>query len=241
MTWPASGGPQTPIRDSQRSHFSGPSGGQVIFLDGVSVDFGGFKALESIQVSVRAGELLFITGPSGAGKSSLLRVISGELVPTTGRRVGPSRDQLFAGQVFQDLKLLAGETVEENLLWAYDSEAWDNFKSFSSQLKDLSKFLEFEHQLSCPVGKVNGGLRQKVALARAILSKPDMLLLDEPTAHLDIRNAQQIFEVVNFYNSKRALTVVWASHDRELVRKFNGRIIHLEKGRLVYSGHACFI
>jgi cell division transport system ATP-binding protein len=87
----------------------------------------------------------------------------------------------------------------------------------------------------------NGGLKQKVAMIRALLSKPQVLLADEPTAALDKESAMKLFEILNFYNVRRNLTVVWASHNRDLVKQFPGKIVHLDGGKLIYSGHACFI
>lgn len=250
MAWPGSSNSINSAQSSSiidrssagsRSHFSNLPTGPLVFLDGVAMDFAGHRALESIQLSLQPGELLFITGPSGAGKSTLLKILSGDLRPTQGRVVVASKGRANFGQVFQDLKLIEGETLRENLEWSYDSELWKSHKEFVTQLKDLAHFFEFENQLNKSLDKVNGGLKQKVALVRALLSSPDILVLDEPTAHLDFRSSQRVFEAIQFYNSKKGMTVVWASHDRELVRKFNGRIVHIEKGRLVYSGNACFI
>ena len=89
--------------------------------------------------------------------------------------------------------------------------------------------------------KANGGLKQKVALVRALLAKPEIIILDEPTGSLDVDNARKVYEVLSYYNMKKKLTIIWASHNRELVKKFTGRIIHLDSGKLVYTGHACFI
>ena len=91
------------------------------------------------------------------------------------------------------------------------------------------------------VKDANGGLKQKVAMVRALLSKPQVLLADEPTAALDKESAMKLFEILNFYNVRKNLTVIWASHNRDLVKQFPGKIVHLDAGNLVYSGHACFI
>lgn len=251
MAWPGSSNssnyshqssiPSSKSSPGVRSHFSNSPTGPLVFLDGVSMEFAGLRALEGIQLALQPGELLFITGPSGAGKSTLLKILSGHLIPTQGRVVQAVKGQANFGQVFQDLKLIEGETLRENLEWSYDSSQWKSHKDFVTQLKDLAHFFEFENQLDKSIDKINGGLKQKVALVRALLSTPDILVLDEPTAHLDFRSSQRVFEAIQFYNSKKGMTVVWASHDRELVRKFSGRIVHIEKGRLIYSGNACFI
>jgi ABC-type phosphate/phosphonate transport system, ATPase component len=74
-----------------------------------------------------------------------------------------------------------------------------------------------------------------------LMTRPNVLIADEPTASLDKESSIKLFDVLNFYNVKRKLTVIWASHNRDLVKQFPGKIVHLENGKLVYSGHACFI
>ena len=78
-------------------------------------------------------------------------------------------------------------------------------------------------------------------MIRALLTRPNVLLADEPTSSLDKESSIKMFDVLNYYNVKRQLTVIWASHNRELVKQFPGKIVHLENGKLIYSGHACFI
>jgi cell division transport system ATP-binding protein len=78
-------------------------------------------------------------------------------------------------------------------------------------------------------------------MVRALMTSTNILIADEPTAILDKESSIKLFDFLNFYNVKRKLTVVWASHNRELVKQFPGKIVHLENGKLVYSGHACFI
>ena len=78
-------------------------------------------------------------------------------------------------------------------------------------------------------------------MIRALLSRPTALLADEPTAALDKESSYRLFEVLNHFNHKKGLAVVWATHNKELIKQFPGKIAHLDGGRLVYSGHACFI
>ena len=95
--------------------------------------------------------------------------------------------------------------------------------------------------LNLKVSEANGGLKQQIALIRSLLSRPQILLLDEPTSSLDTEKALKVYEILDFVNSKYGTTCIWATHNRELIKKFNGRIIYLDKGKLIYSGHACFI
>jgi cell division transport system ATP-binding protein len=109
------------------------------------------------------------------------------------------------------------------------------------ELEQLAKYLGLHEFFNTPVKNLNGGSKQKVALLRALMSRPNILLLDEPTSALDIDNAQKVFELVRYFNEKFHMTIFWASHNRDMVRKFTGKNIHLEKGRIVYTGHACLI
>lgn len=215
----------------------------LFYLDNVSVSFKKIHALTNISFSVNPGEILFITGASGAGKSTLLRVLSGEVKSNKGKffKKDIRGKKTFIAQVFQDLKLINGKTCEDNLWLAYDKKIYKNKNEFHKDMKELAQYLGAWDYLHVKMKDANGGLKQKIAIIRALLSKPDVLLADEPTCSMDKDNAVKVFEILNFYNTKKGLTVIWASHNRELVKQFPGKIAHLENGKLVYSGHACFI
>lgn len=212
----------------------------LFFLEDVSVQFGAIKALRNIHLKIEKGEIVFITGASGAGKTSLLKVLAGQLNPTTGTAYQPKKT-FFISQIFQDLRLLERKTCEANLLSAFDRRIYATKSEFLQDMNELCKILGIKDRLGLKVKDANGGLKQKVAFVRALLCRPEVILCDEPTASLDSENAQRIYDVLNLYNTKRGLTVIWASHNRELVQRFSGRIVHLDKGKLIYSGHACFI
>lgn len=219
-------------------------GSTLFFLDDVSVQYGDIKALKSVHLNVTKGEVLFITGASGAGKTTLLKVLAGDVEATSGRAIVPSNTNgstVFVSQVFQNLRLLNQATCLDNLLMAYDPNLYRSKAEFLSDMNELAKVLGVYDRLSMTMKDANGGLRQKVAIIRSLLSRPDVFIGDEPTSSLDYESTRKIFDVLNLYNAKRGLTVIWASHNRELVKKFTGRIVHLDNGRLVYSGHACFI
>lgn len=213
---------------------------QCFYLQDVTVDFGSIQGLRNVQLSVSNGEVLFITGSSGAGKTTLLKILTGEAEPTSGEVILPPRAK-FVAPVFQDLRLLEKKTCEANLWVSYDSSVHGSKKDFQKEINELARVFGISDRLDMKITKANGGLKQKVAIIRALLTRPEILVLDEPTSSLDATNAQKLFDVLNFYNTKRGLTVIWATHNRELVKKFSGRIVHLDRGKLVYSGHACFI
>jgi ABC-type lipoprotein export system ATPase subunit len=215
----------------------------LFHLDNLSVEFGNIKALKSVQLTIYPGEILFVTGPSGAGKTSLLSVLGGHIEPTSGKAILPQsrNSKHFVSTVFQDLRLIQKKTCEENLWMSFDGAIYDSKNDFYRELEDLTKLLNVYDHLNQKIEDCNGGLRQKIAMIRALLSRPTALLADEPTAALDKDNSYRLFEVLNHLNHKKGLTIVWATHNKDLIKQFPGKIAHLDAGRLVYSGHACFI
>lgn len=208
-------------------------------LENVTVDFGGIKAISNINLQIRKGEIVFVTGASGAGKSTLLNVLAGNIAPTGGNI--KIDDRVFTTQVFQDLRLVEHMSLLENLQYSFDPSVYRSRKEFDSDLNELVKILGIKNRIKLKAKDANGGLRQKVAIIRALLSKPDVFIADEPSSSLDFDNTKRLFDLLNIYNSKRGTTIIWASHNRELVQRFTGRIIHLDNSRLIHSGHACFI
>lgn len=214
----------------------------VYHLDNITVKYGVYAALQNVNLTINPNEILFITGKSGAGKSTLLNLLAEDLKPSSGKIYGPNLGKSgFVAQVFQDLKLFESQTCEENLWYAYDTSLYKSKNEFYSDMNELIGVLGIKDRMHLKISDANGGLKQKVAMVRALLSRPTVLLADEPTAALDKDSSAKLFDVINFYNVKRKLTVIWASHNRDLVKQFPGKIVHLENGKLVYSGHACFI
>lgn len=213
----------------------------LFHLDNICVKFGKNTVLNNVSLTVNPGEILFVTGKSGAGKTTLLNVLAGDKAPMAGKKFTPDYKNTFVAQVFQDLRLMENKTCEDNLWVSYDPALYKSKNEFYHDLDELATVLGFKDKLGIKIKDANGGLKQKVAMVRALLSRPQILLADEPTAALDKESAIKLFEILNFYNVKRNLTVIWASHNRDLVKQFPGKIIHLDAGKLIYSGHACFI
>lgn len=214
----------------------------VFHLDQVTVDFGNVKALRAVQLTVLPKDILFVTGPSGAGKSTLLNVMAGLQAPTQGKVELMQKDsKFFVASVFQDLRLLQDKSCEDNLWLSFDGRLYDSRDQFHRELVELSRVLGVYDFLGQKSDRCNGGLRSKVAMIRALLARPEALLADEPTAALDRDASYKLFELLNHYNQRRGLTLVWATHNKDLIKQFPGKVAHLDGGRLMYSGQACFI
>ncbi len=233
----------------KQKYTKGPVGTSVpiFYCEDVSVQFDEVRALKNIQLTIERGEIVFVTGASGAGKTTLLKLLSGITLPTSGKILRPNistennKKGLYISNVFQDLRLMGGYTCEENLMFAYDSTIYNSKNEFIQDMYELCRILGIKDRLGLKINLANGGLQQKVAIVRSLLTRPDVLIADEPTSSLDNDNARRLFDVFNLYNTKRGLTVIWATHNKEFIKSFTGRIIHLDNGRIVYSGHACFI
>ncbi len=224
-------------KNSQKHNISIDS---VFCLENVSVSFGKKVVLNKIQLKVDSGEIIIVIGPSGAGKTTLLELLAGNLKPSRGRIFGTYR-KFFKGIIFQDLRLMENRTCYENLILPFDGNIYKNYQEFENDMHELTSIFGLKDRLKSKVNELNGGAKQKLTIIRSLLTRPDILLADEATNSLDIQSAKKVFEILNLYNIKRKLTIVWSTHNRELLKYFSGRVVQLEKGRMIFSGYPCSI
>lgn len=211
-------------------------------LEDVTIKYNKTLALKNVSLKISRSDFLFVTGASGAGKTTLMNLLARNLKPDRGRIYRRAlRGTEFIAEIFQDLRLMQDHTIEENLFVAYDAKIHKNRNNFYSEMIELARYFGISDKLTLVIEQANGGLKQQVAIIRSLLSRPTILIADEPTCSMDRQSAARVFDLLNYYNTKRGLTVVWASHNRALVKEFNGKTIHLDKGKVVYSGYACFI
>ncbi len=208
----------------------------------VHKNYGANKALVDITIDISENELLFITGPSGAGKTTLLRLLYlGETV-SEGQvliegmnlsRISHKRIPFLRrkfGIIFQDYKLIPTKTVFDNV--ALVLEAVGKKRRFiEKKVKSVLRTVGMESNLHSLPPSLSGGEQQRVAVARAVVGDPTIILADEPTGNLDKDSADIIFELLKRFHVRGA-TIVIATHDKELIRKTGGRAIHLKQGRL---------
>jgi len=215
----------------------------MINLFHVSKAFGrDSMALRDVTLKIEKGEFIFITGPSGAGKSTLLKVMFGAENPTNGQIIIDGRNysriprleimrlRRRMGFVFQDFKLLPTKTVFENVAIALVVMGVEKREIKNRVLRILS-YLKLQHRMNFKPLSLSGGEQQRVAIARALVKEPTIILADEPTGNLDHSLSMETIELFRDVNN-RGTTVVIASHDREIIRKYGTRIIELNAGRL---------
>jgi ABC-type ATPase involved in cell division len=214
----------------------------VIELESVAHRYGNATAVEGIDLRVRAGEFVVLSGPSGAGKSTLLRVIAGLLRPSAGRVVVSGQDlsrerraapwlRQRIGLVFQELALLDDRSALDNVRLPLDIAGISARPARDRARAALACVGLAERERLRP-GQFSGGERQRLALARAIVHAPALLLADEPTARLDPAASRAVSELLHAQRDAGA-TVVVASHDTVAIDDPRVRCIRLEHGHIV--------
>jgi cell division transport system ATP-binding protein len=216
----------------------------MIYFNGVSKIYGkDGKALDDVTLTITAGEFVSVVGHSGAGKTSLIKMILAEESPTEGtvffesinvhklksKELTKLRRRI--GVVFQDFKLLSNKTAYENIAFAMEAAGKTNEEIASDvphvlELVDLgSKIFNFPHQMS-------GGEQQRLAIARAIINQPEIIIADEPTGNLDPINTYEIIQILKKINDL-GTTVILTTHNKGVIDSVGKRVITMEKGKVV--------
>jgi cell division transport system ATP-binding protein len=203
---------------------------------------GGQEALKDVSFALEAGELAFITGRSGAGKSTLLKLIpaierpSAGSVLVNGQNVGALKRAALPylrrniGLVFQDQKLLYDRSVYDNVMLPLAFSGHAPKEAARRARAALDKVGLLGRERSNPI-QLSGGEQQRLAIARAVVNRPALLIADEPTANLDADSAARILDIFVAFNQV-GVTVLIATHDQGLVARYGKRVLRLESGRI---------
>ncbi|RYH01385.1 ATP-binding cassette domain-containing protein [Salipiger sp. IMCC34102] len=217
----------------------------MIELEDVSYAYGGDTLFADLSLSVQPGSFLFLTGPSGAGKTTLLKLIYGDLLATSGRvalfgqdAAEMSRDQMALtrrriGVVHQDCQFLDHLPVAENV--ALPLQVSGRADEAAQNLDDLIGWVGLTRQANQTPPQLSGGERQRAALARAVITSPDVIVADEPTGNVDWEMSQRLLTLLVELN-RMGKTVLIATHDLNLIRaaksQVNAQLLRLTRGRL---------
>jgi cell division transport system ATP-binding protein len=218
--------------------------GTVIEARGLSKSYGSdVFALRDLSLTVGKGEFVFITGPSGAGKSTFLRLLlvkeraTGGEIHVNGHDLSSLRRPQIqeyrrgVGFIFQDFKLIPTRTVFENVAFVAEvlgvSPAQQQRRAFQ-----VLKWVGLQHRMQAYPRQLSGGEQQRIAIARALMNDPPLVVADEPTGNLDPDLSLEIMNLLREVNAGGA-TVVVATHDRELIRLVGRRAVTLDHGRIV--------
>ncbi len=216
----------------------------MISFSAVSKRFpGGKEALRAVTFSVPDGELQFITGHSGAGKSTLLKLIAAIERPSSGsvlvngQNVGTLKRRAIPylrrnlGLVFQDQKLLYDRSVYDNVMLPLAFSDHPPREAARRARAALDKVGLLERERANPI-QLSGGEQQRLAIARAVVNRPSILIADEPTANLDVESAADILEIFLAFNQV-GVSVLIATHDLALVEHYGTRVMRLAEGRML--------
>jgi len=235
-------------------------GAAILEIDDVSLAFGGVVALQGVSFDVRAHEIRAIIGPNGAGKSSMLNVINGVYHPQQGsvafkghrRRVVDPHEAARQGiaRTFQNIALFRGMTVLDNIMTGRNLKMKSNFLQQAlywgaarreelehrARVETVIDFLEIEHIRKTPVGRLPYGLQKRVELARALAAEPELLLLDEPMAGMNLEEKQDMSRFILGVNDELGTTIVLIEHDMSVVMDLSDRVVVLDYGRKIADG-----
>ncbi|BAF90587.1 ABC transporter ATP-binding protein [Azorhizobium caulinodans ORS 571] len=227
----------------------------------VSLRFGGLRALSDVSFSVEKGELFSIIGPNGAGKTSLLNCISGRYSPSEGKiffggrditRLKPNRRAAIGiGRTFQNLALFHHMSVLDNIMVGRHHLLKNNFLTGAlywfggaqkeelehrRKVEDVIDFLDIQHVRKATAGTLSYGLRKRVELARAVALEPELILLDEPMAGMNLEEKEDMARYIVDLNEEWGMTIIMIEHDMGVVMDISHRVMVLDFGRKIAHG-----
>ena len=206
----------------------------------------GTHALRGVSMQIEDGEFVFLVGPSGSGKSTILKLITGELKPTSGKVHvnGYSMERIrkrevpylrrTIGVVFQDFRLIKKKTVYENVAFVMRAVGAKEHQ-IRERVPYVLELVGLESKHDSLAEKLSGGEQQRVSIARALVNNPSTIIADEPTGNLDEELSLEIMSLLQEIN-KLGTTVLVVTHDMKLVQQMGNRVISLKAGQVVSDG-----
>ena len=215
----------------------------IRLIDAEKVYDNGTRALKGVSFTVDDGEFVFLVGPSGSGKSTIIKLMTGEVVPTAGRVMvnGFSMSRIAEkqipymrrtiGVIFQDFRLIEKKTVYENLGFAMRAVG-SSPREIKKRIPYVLELVGLEEKTDRYPNELSGGEQQRVAIARALINNPSTIIADEPTGNLDPARSLEIMMLLERIN-ELGTTVLVVTHEHELVRHFDRRVVTLSGGHII--------
>ena len=216
----------------------------IINLENINLENLEKKIFSNISTNIKEGELIYIIGKTGSGKSSLLKILYGDIILREGKAEIAGFDLINIkenkipflrrklGIVFQDFKLLADRSIKKNLEFVLKATDWKDKIKIKERIDEVLGLVQLQEKINNFPNQLSGGEQQRIAIARAILNKPKVILADEPTGNLDPATSKKVMKLLKDINDE-GTTVLIATHDYEIISKFPSKTIRIEKGKLL--------
>ncbi|NPA55093.1 MAG: ABC transporter ATP-binding protein [Epsilonproteobacteria bacterium] len=232
----------------------------MIALEHITKQFGGVVAINDLNFHVKKGEIFGLIGPNGAGKTTAFNIISGNYTPTSGRVLFKQQDitnkkpneivKLGIARTFQNIRLFDSMSVLDNVLVGFDSRFKYNLfeailrlrrfftqeEMFTKQARYLLEILKLDTHQFDNAKSLSYGNQRKVEIARALATNPQLLLLDEPAAGMNITESEELADILHFIRRKFNLTIILIEHDMKFVQKVCDRVLVLDYGKVIFEG-----
>ena len=219
----------------------------MIRLKNVEMEYdNGTRAIRGITMTIEDGEFVFLVGPSGSGKSTIIKLLTGEVVPTAGRimingfsitKISGRQVPLMRrtlGVIFQDFRLIETKTVYENLEFVMRAVG-ARPRDIKSRIHYVLDLVDLEKKAYSYPTELSGGEQQRVAIARALVNNPETIIADEPTGNLDPERSLELMDLLVKIN-QLGTTVVVVTHEKDLVDRFGKRVITIDSGHVINDG-----
>ena len=201
--------------------------------------------LSNVNLSINKGEFVYLIGKTGIGKSSLLRILYADLkikkdegeAHILGIDLNKIKENKIPylrrklGVVFQDFKLLPDRSIEKNLIFVLKATDWKDSSEIKTRIEEVLNMVKLDDVKNKFPHELSGGEQQRIAIARALLNKPELIIADEPTGNLDPATSVEIMQVLKDIHDS-GTTIIVATHDYEIISKFPAKTIRIEKERL---------